>query len=173
MPTRRLLIAGVPLLFATAACSSADLFAGPDPLRGPPSLAPETVVLSAAITAEERLVAQYRSVLAGRAAGHPTTLLTSLLSQHEAHLTQLKARLVVPSGYRGTASASAAASASASGSASASAGAASSVAQLRVAEQASAAALTRQLTGVSPALAQLFASIAASDATHATALAAL
>ncbi|HZR52805.1 MAG TPA: hypothetical protein VFB06_25235 [Streptosporangiaceae bacterium] len=163
MPTRRLLIGAVPLLFATAGCSSADLFAGPDPLHGPPSLAPETVVLSAAITAEERLVALYRSVLAGRAAGRTTTLLTSLLSQHEAHLTQLKARLVVPPGYH----------ASPSASASASAGAASAVARLRAAEQASAAALTRQLTGVSPALAQLFASIAASDATHATALAAL
>jgi len=168
MPTRRLLIAALPLLFATAGCSSADLFAGPDPLGGPPSLAPETVVLSSAISAEEHLLAQYRSFLSGlsgRGAGRTTTLLTSLLSQHEDHLTQLKARLVVPPGYH--------ASASASPGASASAGAASSVARLRAAEQASAATLTRQLTGVSPALAQLFASIAASDVTHAAALAAL
>lgn len=163
MPSRRLLIATVPLLLATAGCSSADLFAGPDPLGGPPSLAPETVTLDAAITAEEHLVAQYRSVLAGRGAGHATTLLTSLLSQHEDHLTQLKARLTVPPGV----------SPSPSPSASASAGVAATVAELRAAEQASAAALTRQLAGVSPALAQLFASIAASDVTHATALAAL
>lgn len=164
MPTRRLLIAAMPLLFATAGCSSADLFAGPDPLAGPPSLAPETVVLSSAITAEEHLLAQYRSFLSGpsgRGAGRTTTLLNSLLSQHEDHLTQLKARLVVPPGYRAPASASDSARAE------------SSVAQLRAAEQASAATLTRQLTDVSPALAQLFASIAASDVTHATALAAL
>lgn len=161
MPSRRLLITAVPLLLATAGCSSADLFAGPDPLSGPPSLAPETAVLDAAITAEEHLVAQYRLALAGRGAGHTTTVLTSLLSQHEDHLTQLKARLVVPPGYR------------ASPSASPSGETATSVARLRAAEQASAVTLTRQLTGVSPALAQLFASIAASDATHATALAAL
>lgn len=169
MPSRRLLIATVPLLLATAGCSSADLFAGPDPLGGPPSLAPETVTLDAAIAAEEHLVAQYRSVLAGRGAGHATTLLTSLLSQHEDHLTQLRARLTVPPGVSPSPSPSPSASASA-GVATPEAG---TVAGLRAAEQASAAALTRQLAGVSPALAQLFASIAASDATHATALAAL
>jgi hypothetical protein len=163
MPSRRLLIATVPLLLATAGCSSADLFAGPDPLSGPPSLAPETVVLDAVIAAEEHLVAQYRSALAGRGAGHATTLLTSLLSHHEAHLTQLKARLVVPPGYQASPSASPLPSMEA----------ATTVAELRAAEQASAAALTRQLAGVSPALAQLFASIAASDASHAMALAAL
>jgi hypothetical protein len=45
-----------------------------------------------------------------------------------------------------------------------------STARLRAAEQASAASLVRQLGAVPPALAQLFASIAASDATHVTAL---
>ena len=44
-------------------------------------------------------------------------------------------------------------------------------AQLRAAEHASAAGLVQQLATVEPALAQLFASIAASDATHVTALA--
>ena len=43
-------------------------------------------------------------------------------------------------------------------------------AQLRAAERASAAGLVQRLATVEPALAQLFASIAASDATHATAL---
>jgi hypothetical protein len=41
---------------------------------------------------------------------------------------------------------------------------------LRAAERASAADLVQQLVTVPPALAQLFASIAASDATHVTAL---
>jgi hypothetical protein len=43
-------------------------------------------------------------------------------------------------------------------------------ARLRAAERASAAGLVRRLATVEPALAQLFASIAASDATHATVL---
>jgi hypothetical protein len=46
-----------------------------------------------------------------------------------------------------------------------------SIAQLRAAEGASAASLLRRLATVQPGLAQLFASIAASDATHATVLA--
>jgi hypothetical protein len=45
------------------------------------------------------------------------------------------------------------------------------IAQLRVAERASATDLVRRLVSVPPALAQLFASIAASDATHVVALA--
>ena len=44
------------------------------------------------------------------------------------------------------------------------------IARLRAAERASAADLVRRLATVEPALAQLFASIAASDATHAAAL---
>ncbi len=44
------------------------------------------------------------------------------------------------------------------------------IARLRAAERASAADLVRRLVTVQPALAQLFASIAASDATHAVAL---
>jgi hypothetical protein len=45
-----------------------------------------------------------------------------------------------------------------------------STARLRAAERASAADLVQRLATVPPALAQLFASIAASDATHVTAL---
>ena len=44
------------------------------------------------------------------------------------------------------------------------------IARLRAAEQASAADLVRRLATVQPALAQLLASIAASDATHPAAL---
>ena len=44
------------------------------------------------------------------------------------------------------------------------------IARLRAAERASAADLVRRLVTVPPSLAQLFASIAASDATHAAAL---
>ena len=44
------------------------------------------------------------------------------------------------------------------------------IARLRAAERASATGLVRRLVTVEPALAQLFASIAAADATHVTAL---
>jgi hypothetical protein len=170
MPRRRLLIASattLPLLFATAGCRSADLFAGPDPLGGPPPLAHDTVVLDDVIAAEVMLISLYKLSLYKPAisAGHAG--LASLLAQHENHLNQLRARLVVPAGAR------AAKSPSASPSPSPSAAAPASIARLRDAERESAATLTRRLVTVSPALAQLFASIAASDATHVTALAAL
>jgi hypothetical protein len=160
LPSRRLFIGAVPLLFAVAGCSSSDLFTGSDPLGGPPPLAPETVQLESAIAAEQRLIAQYRSAVAAHTADSGG-LLASLLSQHEQHLTQLTGRLVVPPGT----------SASPSPAATATPAASVTVAELRTAEQLSAATLTRQLTGVGPALAQLFASIAASDVTHAAALA--
>ncbi len=169
MPRRRLLIASattLPLLVAIAGCRSADLFAGPDPLGGPPPLAHDTVVLETAIAAEERLIALYNSVLAGPRHGAGAGLLHSLLGQHEQHLAQLVDRLVVPPGTSATQSPSATASPSppASGSYT------DPIALLRAAERESAVTLVRQLATVEPALAQLLASIAASDATHTTAL---
>lgn len=190
MPRRRLLIASattLPLLFTNAGCSSADLFAGPDPLGSAPPLAHDTVVLQTTIAAEQRLIALYESVLSGShtqrsggAAGESASasghgVLSSLLAQHQRHLAELKGRLVIPPGAPASASGSPAPSPSASGSPasspSAGAGGASPIALLRAAERASAATLVRQLATVEPALAQLFASIAASDATHVIALA--
>jgi hypothetical protein len=75
---------------------------------------------------------------------------------------QLKARLIVPPGASASPSPS---SASPSPRAST-----VSIARLRAAERASAADLVRRLATAPPALAQLLASIAASDATHVTAL---
>jgi hypothetical protein len=203
MPRRRLLFASataLPLLLATTGCSSADLFAGPDPLGGRPPLAPDTVTLEDVIVAEVGLISQYKSVMSvpGSAGDVQRRLLASLLAQHEEHLVKLRARLVVPPGASAPATAPASASASsasgassassASGagsagtSAAASSGAASSgtassgtasadpISTLREAERKSAAYLVQQLATVQPALAQLFASIAASDATHAVAL---
>lgn len=180
MPRRNVLIASataLPLLFATAGCHSGDLFAGPDPLGSAPPLAHDTVVLQAVITAEERLVALYESVLAGPrrrgggsgsgGSGSGGAVLSSLLGQHRRHLAELKGWLVVPPGTP----ASRSPSATASPSPSPSVGTADPIALLRAAERNSAAMLVRQLTAVEPALAQLFASIAASDATHVTALA--
>jgi hypothetical protein len=165
MPRRRLFLASaaaLPLLAAAAGCDSHDLFAGPDPLGGPPPLAHDTVVLEAAITAEYRMIARYRAAVPGRATSSAGgRLLAALLAQHEEHLSRLRALLVTPAGMPASESPSAAAPIAA----------VVTVADLRAAERQSAATLTGQLVGVQPALAQLFASIAASDATHASALA--
>ena len=164
MRRRRVLIASVaalPLLAATTGCDSHDFFAGPDPLGGPPPLAHDTVILAAAITAENLMIAQYRSALSGHSSSSGAgRLLASLLAQHEEHLVQLRARLVIPQGMP------AARLPTAPGPVTG----VVTVADLRMAERQSAATLTGQLAGIQPALAQLFASIAASDATHAAAL---
>jgi hypothetical protein len=173
-PGRRALIASaaaLPLLLAVAGCRSSDVFAGPDPLAGRPPPGPDVLTLRAVIAAEEDLIALYRTAVgAGQAGATRLRTLRPLLSQHEQHLAQLKAMLVVPPGTSPS-PAHPAASASATPSATASPRPARvSTARLRAAERASAASLVRQLGAMPPALAQLFASIAASDATHVTAL---
>jgi hypothetical protein len=159
LPRRRMLLASattLPLLLATAGCRSSDLFAGPDPLAGRPRLGHDVVTLQAVIAAEENLVDLYRSAVNGdsRTSGKRRDL-EPLLAQHEQHLAWLRARLIVPSGTTASARPSPSRTPTAP-----------TIAGLRVAEQASAASLVRRLTTVQPALAQLFASIAASDATH-------
>jgi hypothetical protein len=169
--------AAVPVLLATAGCRSSDAFAGPDPLAGRPTLSPDVVALQAVVAAEQAMITLYQSAVASHLAlstagptSRPTTgpatgragVLEELLAQHRQHLGQLQARLVLPAG-----------SPSAQASSSASPGAAPArvtIARLRAAESASATALVRRLVGMPPALAQLFASIAASDATHVVAL---
>ena len=173
--------AAVPVLLATAGCRSSDAFAGPDPLAGRPTLAPDVVALQAVIAAEQTMITLYQSAVAshlamsttGPSAGPtsgPTTgpstgragVLEELLAQHRQHLGQLQARLVLPAG-----------SPSPQASSSTSPGAAPrrvTIARLRAAESASATDLVRRLVSMPPALAQLFASIAASDATHVVAL---
>ena len=178
MPRRRALIASaaLPLLLAVAGCRSSDAFAGPDPLAGRPPLGHDVLTLQAVIAAEENLIALYRTAIGPDQGTARLRTLRSLLSQHEQHHAHLKTMLVIPPGMSPS-PAHPAASAPASASASASGGATASprpgrvsTAQLRAAERASAASLVRQLGAMPPALAQLFASIAASDATHVTAL---
>jgi hypothetical protein len=167
LPRRRVLAASaaaVPVLLATASCRSSEVFAGPDPLAGRPSPSPDVITLQAVITAEQAMITLYRAAVDGslRSTQRPGVL-EGLLAQHRQHLGQLQARLVLPPG---------APSALPSASPSASAGAAGrvTIARLRAAERASAADLVRRVVTVPPALAQLLASIAASDATHVAAL---
>jgi hypothetical protein len=169
LPRRRTLLASaatLPLLLATAGCRSSDVFAGPDPLAGRPRPAPDVVTLAAVIVAEENLIGLYRTALAGDSAATARARdLLALLAQHEQHLTRLRAQLIQPPG-----TATEVASPRPSATASAAAPARVTIARLRAAERDSAAGLVRRLATVEPALAQLFASIAASDATHVTVL---
>ena len=158
--------AALPALLGTAGCRSSDVFTGPDPLAGPPRLAPDVITLQAVIAAEHTMIQLYQAAIGGDRAAARTRGLEPLLAEHQQHLTRLRARLIVPPG----------ASPSPGGSASPSPGVAGSVppgvtiARLRAAERTSAADLVRRLGTVEPALAQLFASIAACDATHVAAL---
>lgn len=153
--------AALPALLATAGCRSSDAFAGPDPLAGRPALSPDVITLQEVITAERAMIALYQAAMNGEPASR-VRVLEGLLAQHRQHLAQLQARLVLPS---------ASPAPSASASRSAAAPRRTTIAQLRTAERASATDLVQRLVSVPPALAQLFASIAASDATHVAALA--
>ena len=163
--------AALPALLATAGCRSSDAFAGPDPLAGRPALSPDVITLQEVITAERAMIALYQAAVNGGT--RPARTLEGLLAQHRQHLSRLQARLILPSGS-GSAAPSPSPSSSLSSSSSLSRGPAPgrvTIAQLHAAERASATDLVRRLVSVPPALAQLFASIAASDATHVVALA--
>lgn len=154
--------AALPLLLGAAGCRSSDVFTGPDPLAGRPPLGHDVLTLQAVIAAEENMIDLYQLAISGDPGTTRARTLRSLLAQHQQHLVQLKARLIVPPGASASPSPS---SASPSPRAST-----VSITRLRAAERASAADLVRRLATAPPALAQLLASIAASDATHATAL---
>jgi hypothetical protein len=147
--------AAVPLL--VTACRGVQV------LGAPPPPAPDITQLRSAIAAERLMIDRYG--LAGtRAAGHPAAAgrLAALLTEHRQHLALLQARLVVPPG-------------SAAGAAPDSSATAirplpddleGTLGALAADEQAAAQRLGRQLLVMPPSLAQLLASIAASEATH-------
>jgi len=147
----------VPLL-ATASC------VGPDPLTGPPRPSREVVALRGAISAEQILIYRYKAVIA--AYQSLARSLEPLLSQHDAHLAQLRGRLIEPPAASPSPSKPAPVPA-VPGSA------ADAAAFLQAAERNAAAAQVKRLTAVAPSLAQLLASIAACEATHVAALAPL
>ena len=159
----------LPWLLATAGCRSSDVFTGPDPLAGRPPLGHDVLTLQAVIAAEENLIYLYRTAIKGDpgTAARSRTL-RPLLAQHEQHLARLKARLVEPAGL--ASSSQTATTAPPSANAAKTGPALVTTARVRAAEGASAAGLVQRLGTVQPALAQLFASIAASDATHVTVL---
>jgi hypothetical protein len=154
-------VASLPLLAVTG-CR------GVGALAAPPRAAPDVAVLRAVIAAEELMIARYDSVItrsASLAAG-----LRPLRAEHRLHLAELRSRLIVPPRSRAAAAARPAHSrptATRPGS-----GPAAAISFLQGAERSAAADLLRHLATASPSLAQLMASIAASEATHVAALAA-
>lgn len=161
-PTRRVVLAAAAML-PLAAVSGCD---GTDVLAAPPSPAPDVAVLRAAIAAEQLMITRYATVLhaagaAGGSAGSLAGALEPVLAEHRAHLAQLRSRLIVPAGSK-TSSPAPHERAPAPVPPGVSAG----VAFLRTAEQDAAAVMLERLRGAPSSLAQLFASIGASEATH-------
>src|SRR6516164_11375732 len=158
MLRRRQLLAAstttLPLFLALSAC------AGPDPLAGPPPLSADVRALLAAVAAEQQLTFLYKRTMAVYSALAPA--LGTLLAEHQAHLAQLRARIIEPPGK--TVPAAAPPRQPIAGTP------AAALTRLRTAEQAAITAQLRRLAGASPSLAQLYASIAASEATHVTEL---
>lgn len=184
-PTRRWLL--------TAAAATAGLLVtgcqGIQALGKPAPPAPDVRALEHAIVAERGLVASYAAALrqlgasgspgstttssagaAGGAGAAAVTAIQAVHAQHVAHLSQLTRRLRNPSGATATLHPAAVASPSVSVSAPAAGGSAGQVHTLLTAlagqEQDASARLLSDLAVLPPSLAQLFASIAASEATH-------
>jgi len=170
-PTRRLVLAAtaaLPLL--VAGCR------GTEALGTPPQPAPDVARLRSAIFAEEVMVTRYQGAIRllrdGPSAGTgnepaAAAALAGLLAEHQEHLRQLRSRLVPGSPL-------------AAGSAPLPAPtttlpttAAQVISYLTSAEQTASDALLRQVPQVPASLAQLFASISASEATHVPALRAI
>ncbi|MFD8528525.1 hypothetical protein ACFV0L_14035 [Streptosporangium canum] len=152
--SRRALLRGGALGVAAAAvagCAAEE----PEPLRAEPP-DPETVLLRQLIAGKEQAVALYASAASAK--------LAPFGKRHEAHLAELRRRLP-PDATPAPASPG-----TPSPSPSGSPGAKASVRSLQRLEQKAAALRPRQLDGVSPALAQLIASIGACEAAHAVAL---
>lgn len=164
-PTRRAVLAAaaaLPLL-VTGCRGAAALGTAPQP-------APDVARLRAAIWAEEQMVARYQATIAllrdgqGTAAGSEpavTATLAGLLAEHQDHLRQLRSRLIPGSPL-------------AAGSAplrqppapATPATAPQAISDLASAERAASDRLLGQIPHVPPSLAQLLASICASEATH-------
>jgi hypothetical protein len=168
-PTRRVMLAAT---IAAAAAGSLGLAGckGIAALGSIPKTSPDVLTLEHAIVAEELLVATYRAAAEQLAAGGSgsggvsktqrlSAAVTAIQAEHQAHLAGLRARLVLPPRLAKTKFR---------------AGRPSPVPAdnvwilgvLVAGERDAAARLTRQLVDAPPALAQLMASIAASEAAH-------
>ena len=157
MLSRRQLLAAsptLPLFLTLSACK------GPAVLNAPPHLSQQTQVLLRAVAAEQNLIwiyANVMSVYSGLAA-----TLAPLRAEHEAHLAQLRARVIEPPGKQVQATATERPAVAATQ--------AAALEQLRAAEQAAVTAQMDRLAAAPASLAQLYASIAACESTHVSVL---
>jgi len=154
MLSRRQLLAAspttLPLFLALSGCK------GPAVLSAPPHLSQQTQVLLHAVAAEQNLIWVYAKVMAlYPALAGP---LAPLRAEHEAHLAQLRARVIEPPGKRAPDTVTAKPLIAGTP--------AAALAQLRAAEQAAVTAQMNRLAAAPASLAQLYASIAASESTH-------
>jgi hypothetical protein len=159
---RALLAASAALPLLLTACK------GVQALGTPPPPAPDIMALRTAIFAEETMVARYaaflvqlRTQLPPRGTAQDVALVTAVSAveaEHAAHLAQLKSRLVQPAGS--------APSPRPSPTVHVTGTVPVELTGLQQAEQAASDRLIGQLAGLPASLAQLFASIAASEATH-------
>ena len=155
-PRRRTVLAtamALPLL--AAGCK------GVGALGTPPTPGPDVTVLREAMAVERGMIAGYDSAIAGTA--ELTAALSPLLEQHRQHLARMRSRLIVPAGSPATARARQPPVPAVVPSGTS----AAVLAALEAAETRAASTLLRWLPGASPSLAQLLASIAASEASHA------
>ena len=94
MLSRRQLLAAspttLPLFLALSGCK------GPAVLSAPPTVSPQTQVLLHAVTAEQNLIWIYDKAMSAYSGLAPT--LAPLRAEHEAHLAQLRARVIEPPG---------------------------------------------------------------------------
>ncbi len=130
-------------------------------LGTPPRPSPDVALVRSAVTSEDLLISRYSAVLATLPELAGT--LRPILGQHREHLGRLRERLVDPRAGSGPGQAAPAPSAPSAVPATATA----ARDYLRLAEHAAAEVRLAGLATASPALAQLLASIAASEATHA------
>jgi hypothetical protein len=158
MLSRRQLLAASPttlsLFLALSACK------GPAVLSAPPSVSPQAQTLLRAVTAEQNLIWIYNKAIAAYSGLAPT--LAPLRAEHEAHLVQLRARVIEPTGKPVPDAVTVKPALGATKDA--------ALVQLRAAEQAAVTTMMSRLNGASPSLEQLYASIAASEATHVSVL---
>ena len=162
--TRRAMLAGAALLpVFLAGCK------GLDALGTPPQPAPDVGLLQAAVAAEELMVARYEAALR-QAPTVPEATLRALILEHQQHLGQLRARFVAGSPQAARAATPSPAGPGARHSPAPGPSGPAEPSQLASylagAEQAASDYLLRQLRLAPPALAQLLASISASEATH-------
>jgi hypothetical protein len=156
---RVVLAAAVSLPLVATGCSK-----GVGGLGTPPSPLPDVTILRDAIAGETLMISRYGAVMT--AVPDLAGSLRPLLDQHREHLARLRARLIEPhaSGQPRHSPSASSPGAQVPGTSTA------ARAYLRRAEQAAAQTLLAALTAAPPSLAQLLASIAASEASHAVLL---